>query len=117
MISGFICQISQGIFSDIHQYLKFFMKFRLLEELDEINVNARVLRSSYTEILSDAFPVHSGLKQGNVLSSEFKRIRNSWKWMALHPYKKTTGKMIGLYIPIFTFLDSREEDKRLRTEW
>jgi hypothetical protein len=28
-----------------------------------------------------------------------------------HPYK-TTGKIMGLYILIFMFLDSRQEDKR-----
>jgi hypothetical protein len=33
-----------------------------------------------------------------------------------HPYK-TTGKIIDLYILIFTFLGSRREDKRFWTEW
>jgi hypothetical protein len=33
-----------------------------------------------------------------------------------HPYR-STGKIILLYIVIFTFLDSRREDKRFWTEW
>jgi hypothetical protein len=33
-----------------------------------------------------------------------------------HPYK-TTGEIIILYIPVFTFLDSRREDKSIPTEW
>jgi hypothetical protein len=33
-----------------------------------------------------------------------------------HPYK-TTGKIKVFYILIFTFLDSRREDKRFWTEW
>jgi hypothetical protein len=33
-----------------------------------------------------------------------------------HPYK-TTGRIMVLYILTFTFLDSKRDDKRLRTEW
>jgi hypothetical protein len=33
-----------------------------------------------------------------------------------HPYK-TTGRIMVLYIPTFTILNSRREDKRLWTEW
>jgi hypothetical protein len=33
-----------------------------------------------------------------------------------HPYK-ATGKIIELYVLIFTFLYSRREDKRFRTSW
>jgi hypothetical protein len=33
-----------------------------------------------------------------------------------HPHK-TTGRILVLCILIFTFLDSRREDKRLWTEW
>jgi hypothetical protein len=33
-----------------------------------------------------------------------------------HPYR-TTGKIVVLSILIFTFLDSRREDKMFRTEW
>jgi hypothetical protein len=33
-----------------------------------------------------------------------------------HPYK-TTGRIVVLYILTFTFLDSRRDDKILRTEW
>jgi hypothetical protein len=33
-----------------------------------------------------------------------------------HPYI-TIGKIVGLYILIFTFYDSRREDRRFWTEW
>jgi hypothetical protein len=33
-----------------------------------------------------------------------------------HPYK-TTDRIMVLYILIFTFLDSRQDDKRLWTKW
>jgi hypothetical protein len=33
-----------------------------------------------------------------------------------HPYK-TTDRISVLYILTFTFLDTRQEDKLLRTEW
>jgi hypothetical protein len=33
-----------------------------------------------------------------------------------HPYK-ITGRIMVLYILTFTFLDSKQEDKRLWTEW
>jgi hypothetical protein len=33
-----------------------------------------------------------------------------------HPYR-TTGKMIVLYILMFTFFDSSPEDRRFWTEW
>jgi hypothetical protein len=33
-----------------------------------------------------------------------------------HPYR-TTGLIVVLYIIIFTFLDSRREEKRFWTEW
>jgi hypothetical protein len=33
-----------------------------------------------------------------------------------HPYK-TTGRIMVLYILTFTFIDNRQEDRRLWTEW
>jgi hypothetical protein len=33
-----------------------------------------------------------------------------------HPFK-ATDKIISLYVPIFTFSDSRREDRRFQTEW
>jgi hypothetical protein len=59
----------------------------------------------------------------NLLGTLFSNIRSNcssltvWLWdQVSHPYR-TTAKIIVPYIIIFTYLDSRQEDKWFWTEW
>jgi hypothetical protein len=61
-------------------------------------------------------PTISSLFSPNILLSTLFSNTLNVRDQVLHPYT-TTGQIIVLYIPNFTFLDSRREDKRFWSEW
>jgi hypothetical protein len=67
-------------------------------------------RSVFLPFRSKYHPQHSVLKTPGLCSSLKLRDQVS------HPYS-TIGKIIVLYILIFSFSDMRQEDKRFWTEW
>jgi hypothetical protein len=65
-------------------------------------------------------PITLSLYGPNILNSLFSNTLSLCSSLNVrdqdsHPYK-TTGKIIVIYIIIFTFLDTRREDKRFWTE-
>ena len=85
-----------------------------------MQINQRSLRSSLSNFLYS--PVTSSLLGPNILLNT--RFSNTLG-LCSSPHVsarvshlcKTTGKIIVLYIFIFTFFDSKLEDKRFCTEW
>ena len=80
----------------------------------------RSLSSSLRSLLHSSV-ISSLLGPNIVLSTPFSNILSLCPSLNLsdhvpHPYK-TTGKIIFLYVLIFTFLHSDLEDQRLCTEW
>jgi hypothetical protein len=67
-------------------------------------------------------PITSSLFGPNILlSTPFSNTLSLCSYLNVkdhvsHPYR-TTGKLIVLYSLFFTFLDSRQEDRRFWTEW
>jgi Na+-transporting NADH:ubiquinone oxidoreductase subunit NqrE len=72
-------------------------------------------------VFSDLLLLHSSLVQNILLSTLFSNTLGLCSFLNVRdqvsrPYK-TTGKIIVLYILIFTSSESRREDKRSWTEW
>jgi hypothetical protein len=70
------------------------------------------LQSPITSSLFDQNFLLSTLFSNTISLCSFLIVRDQ----VSHPYR-TTNRIIVLYILIFTFLDSRQEDKRFWTEW